>query len=148
LRVVSLEGQAALERLADRRLVVDDQDALGGTVAFRGGGRSGRQGAHGSGSSLVGRRSKGARLEAFSLARGRRAGVRAGAGPARRAAGGALRGARPRPTPGPQSVAPARSFARSAFTVSTGMAKPRPTLPAAEESTPLGEYIAELIPMM
>ena len=34
LRVVPLEGEAALECFAHRRLVVDDQDALGVTVAF------------------------------------------------------------------------------------------------------------------
>ncbi len=36
LRVVALEGEAALECFAHRRLVVDDQDALGVTVAFGG----------------------------------------------------------------------------------------------------------------
>lgn len=41
LGVVSLEGEAALECLAHRGLVVDDQDALGFTVAF--GGAHGRE---------------------------------------------------------------------------------------------------------
>src|SRR5690606_10011678 len=47
-----------------------------------------------------------------------------------------------------QFVEPERRSGRSAFTVSTGMAKPRPTLPAADALRPLGAYIAELMPMM
>src|SRR5690606_11409423 len=45
-----------------------------------------------------------------------------------------------------QPAVPARSVGRSALRVFTGMAKPRPALPASEDEPP-AEYIAELMPM-